>query len=291
MLFYPFFFAAATVALTDARAHLVSRAPTFNVTRLPDQWQKGQTGTNACGKYGASSPKSLCQNIFVNSANDFCLFGPPSKNKTVGDSEQIMVAYCTQSGYGTRLIPDGTLTGVHFLRTNSFVQVTGRGNMTKIHIREGDEGGELDPHGANGLGNPIGGLVWTSSDSSDEGQWTQIQEWNQYLSDTDFSLRACWGPNATQYCPHVYDELGSRFNEPGNYASGTFEECEGDEGKFPGVYGTSTFWQGESHTPKPHQPGSSSECQTYASVRHGMAKSPLFSAQVQSRRASPSHTL
>lgn len=287
-----FLIAASALVLPGAYAQTALRTPAFDVKNLPDTWQRGQTGTNACGRFGASSRQSSCQNIFVNSVHDFCLFGPPSKNKTVGDSEEIMVAYCTKAGYGTRLIPDGTLTGVHFLRTNSFVQVTGRGNMTKLQIRKGDDGGELDPHGSNNLGNPIGGLVWTRSTQDQSGAWTQIKEWNQFISDRDFSLRACWGPNATQYCPHVYDEMGSDFNEPGNYDKGVFEECDGDTGQFPGVYGTSTFWQGQSHTPKPHPPGSSSNCHTYATVRHGIARSPLFSAHVQSRRAPPpSHTL
>jgi hypothetical protein len=30
---------------------------------------------------------------------------------------------------------------------------------TKINLQAGDEGGELDPHGATGLGNPVGGNV------------------------------------------------------------------------------------------------------------------------------------
>ena len=30
-----------------------------------------------------------------------------------------------QSGYGTRLIPDGTITGAHFVQTPDYVQVTG----------------------------------------------------------------------------------------------------------------------------------------------------------------------
>ena len=287
-----FLFAVGALASLGVCAQTVVRTPAFNVTNLPDHWQRGQTGTNACGKFGASSPKSSCQNIFVNSVDDFCLYAPPSKNKTVGDSEQIMVAYCTKAGYGTRLIPDDTLTGVHFLRTNSFVQVTGRGNMTKINIRKGDEGGELDPHGYNGLGNPIGGLVWTRSAANHSGEWTQIKEWNQFISDTDFSLRACWGPNATQYCPHIYDEMGSYFNEPGDYRKHSFDECDGDAGQFPGVYGTSTFWQGQSHTPDPHPPGATSNCHTFSSVHNGIARSPLFSAHVQSRRMSfPSHTL
>ena len=31
-----------------------------------------------------------------------------------------------QPGYGTRLIPDGSITGAHFVQTPDYVQVTGK---------------------------------------------------------------------------------------------------------------------------------------------------------------------
>jgi hypothetical protein len=64
-----------------------------------------------------------------------------------GDTEQHEVAWCTKSGRGTRTIPNGALSGVHFVRTPDYVQVTGTGDFTKINIPGGDSGGELDPHG------------------------------------------------------------------------------------------------------------------------------------------------
>lgn len=64
----------------------------------------------------------------------------------------IAVAYCTKPVHGTRLIPDGTLTGVHFVKTSDYVQVTGTGNFSNIGIPVGDDGGEMDPHGEDDLG-------------------------------------------------------------------------------------------------------------------------------------------
>ncbi len=136
----------------------------------------GQTGYNDCQqRYGASNPKAKCQNVFINSVKDFCLWGPPNltTSDTVGDLEAVMVSYCMKSGYGTRLIPDGTIKGAHFLKTPSFVQITGTGDFTKIHIRAGDEGGELDPHGATGSGNPVGGVVFTRAYT---GNWEQLPD-------------------------------------------------------------------------------------------------------------------
>jgi hypothetical protein len=72
----------------------------------------------------------------------------------VGDNEREAVAYCTKSGRGTRTIPNGTLQGVHFVRTPEYVQITGVGDFTKINIPAGDSGGELDNKGADGKGNP-----------------------------------------------------------------------------------------------------------------------------------------
>lgn len=262
---------------------VVCAAPSYTVYTLPNTWQKGQTGTNQCAKYGASSPTSLCQNIFINSATDFCLWGPPKVGE-VGVEEESMVSYCTKSGYGTRLIPDGTLHSAYFIQSDSFVQVTGRGDFTKINVKKGDDGGELDPHGANGLGNPIGGLVFSRNTRVAPHQWVQLHEWNVFLSDSEFSMRACWGPNATSYCPHVYDEMGSSFNEPGAYKSGHFEDCLSDDGLFPGVYGTSTFWQGEPHTPDAHPAARTSSCHTYRTVHQGMASAPLYYGKSITRR-------
>jgi hypothetical protein len=46
-------------------------------------------------------------------------------------------------------MPAGTLTGVHFVKTADYVQITGQGDFTKINVPAGDDGGELDNHGAD----------------------------------------------------------------------------------------------------------------------------------------------
>jgi len=81
-------------------------------------------------------------------------FAPPNANSNIGDTEREEVSWCTKSGRGTRVIPNGTLKGVHFVKTPDYVQITGVGDFTKMNIRKGDAGGELDPHGADGNGNP-----------------------------------------------------------------------------------------------------------------------------------------
>jgi hypothetical protein len=41
-------------------------------------------------------------------------------------------------------------------RVEFYVQIFGYGDFTKLNIPDKDEGGELDPHGASGAGNPVG---------------------------------------------------------------------------------------------------------------------------------------
>jgi len=50
-------------------------------------------------------------------------------------------------------------------------------NLVNINIENGDEGGELDPHGATGLGNPVGGNVTTNATGSD----VSYQEWMKWV--------------------------------------------------------------------------------------------------------------
>ena len=70
----------------------------------------------------------------------------------IGNTERIEVSWCIKPGYGTRLIPAGAISGAHFVQTPDFVQVTGVGDLTLLNIPQGDDGGELDPHGADGNG-------------------------------------------------------------------------------------------------------------------------------------------
>lgn len=77
----------------------------------------------------------------IQDADDFCLWAPPSPNGAIGETEREEVAWCTKRGRGTRAIPDGTLKGVHFVKTKDYVQVTGVGDFTKINVQKGDGGG------------------------------------------------------------------------------------------------------------------------------------------------------
>ena len=126
-----------------------------------------QLGYNICNST-TENQQSLCQTSWLNALDgalivstkytplsnhlqrtDFCLWAPPEYGREVGDIEGSMIAWCTKPGHGTRLIPEGALTGVQFMKTPDYVQVVGFIDQTKIDILQGDFGGEMDPHGAD----------------------------------------------------------------------------------------------------------------------------------------------
>lgn len=236
-----FILAPVHEALADDKKTTIVPSP----SSFPDKTGANQTGTNRCGT--GSNPQSTCQNLYVNSATDFCLWGPPDP-ASVGDAEQRVVSYCTKSGRGTRLIPQGTLQSVHFLKTKAYVQVSGTADMSKLNVVNNGGGGELDPHGPDGNGNPRGGLVFSNAFG---GGLVQVQEWNSFIDSKTYCLRVCKdGPNAWNYCKNIYDELGCEWNMPlPNTGPGTFESCEGEPAQIVGVYtnngSVSTFQQSQ----------------------------------------------
>jgi hypothetical protein len=149
------------------------------------------------------------------SSLDFCLWGPPDPNSVIGDVEGEVVAYCSKKGHGTRLIPSGALKGVQLLKTPDYIQVAGFIDQSQINIKSDDDGGELDPYGADLQGNPIGGLIYSNGWSKDNNSYTQVIDWTKYV----YSLYVI--PSVT-LCPHqlhgrqhvLHQDMRSRWEEP-----------------------------------------------------------------------------
>ncbi|CAE6431836.1 unnamed protein product [Rhizoctonia solani] len=235
------------VALAACAAGALAQTPLyqkhFEWNNLPykvdtDTGERGtQYGYNLCNST-TEGPKSLCQTATVNSIDDFCLWGPPEPNSVVGNTEGEAVAWCTKPGRGTRLIPQGALTGVQFMKTPDYVQVVGFIDQANINMQADDYGGEMDPHGADQRGNPLGGLLFSNAFGSDKNQFTQVVEWHNFMGGGVFCMKACdpAGPNAAHYCEHVFDRIGCQYNAPAAYVKGVFESCEGESQDFPGIY-------------------------------------------------------
>jgi hypothetical protein len=200
-----------------------------------DTGERGtQFGYNLCNTT-TEGPTSLCQTAIINSIDDFCLWGPPEKDSLIGNTEGESIAWCTKPGYGTRIIPKGAITGVQFMKTPDYVQVTGFIKQQYINIQADDSGGELDPHGADQRGNPLGGLLFSNAFN---GQFVQAVEWHNFMGGGTFCLKACdpAGPNAAHFCEHIFDRIGCQYNAPAAYVDGAFLSCEGANQDFPGIY-------------------------------------------------------
>lgn len=175
------------------------------------------------------------------------------------------------------LIPDGTIQAAQFIRTPSYVQVAGWWDGTKLNIPHGDNGGELDPHGATGEGNPVGGNVTTNIQGK-QGD-TFYEEWMMFISYDQFCARICTaevnGVPVRKQCDHIYDLMGCQWvmaiDEDDYYNMNKFESCEGDIAAPPGVYGGSTWYQGQNPTPSaPAFYPKKSNCHTWDTIANGV---------------------
>jgi len=247
----------------------------------------------------AINQTSYSRLLSVNGINDFCLFAPPTPNGVIGETEEEEVAWCIQPRNNARVIPDGTFSSVHFVRTPLYLQIQGFGDLTKLNIQSGDEGGELDPHGSTGLGNPVGGNVTSNITGTD----VHYEEWMNYMAYNEYCIRVCIAENSTYSapveCQHTLDEMGCEWVMPGNYNDNEFDDCLGDSAYPPGIYplangSTSTFAQrytgtytngdgslgtftvGQTVTPQtPYSIPATSQCTSYNTVGNGIPYASL----------------
>lgn len=245
--------AAALFGLASAQTSNTN-VPKFNYgTANPNMI--GVKGRNKNGPTNPAAPSlgtpinqtSEARLVSVNSVDDWCTFSSPD-GKAIADTESYTVAYCTKARNNARVIPDGTVTAAHFVKTPLYVQLMALGDFTKIGIQAGDEGGELDPHGATNMGNPIGGNVTSNVSGQDE----FYEEWMNFVSYQQVCIRICIAgsdiaPTPLE-CQHTLDEMGCNWVMPGDYSDNKFDTCEGDPAYPPGLYPqgngqTSTFQQ------------------------------------------------
>jgi len=218
------------------------------------------------------------------------MWSSPHNNDTISLSEAYEVAWCTKFGHGTRVIPSGAITGAQLLYAKNYIQLVGYIDQQEINLWSGDEGGELDPHGFDKQGNPLGGLVFTNgfdmnaasfdalvtSNGTPSTNYTQVEEWVNFVGNGIFCMKICnpAGPDAPTLCAHTYDEIGCDYNAPADYGSinGTYQVCDSDDMTPPGVFvtaGTTTTWvqpwSGSWTVPYTASIPQSSNCKTYSS--------------------------
>jgi len=248
-----------------------------------------QAGFNKCNST-TEGPTSECQTMEVNTLADFCLWGSPTADGLIGNVEAAVVAYCSQPGHGTRVMPAGTITGAQFMKTSAYIQVTGHFNQSGIGLDPTDTGGELDPHGADLLGNPIGGLVYSTGlpSAKDNTTYLQASSWNNFVGSGIFCIKLC-DPTVTSpnYCQNIFDLLGCSYNMPASYTDGEFTSCEGELQDVVGTYtvnGVVSTWSQPASLPAtsvlpwtPRIPASSN-CVTYQSTQIYPTGTPVASS-------------
>lgn len=215
---------------------------TFAYNSLPHQVDTdtqlirgSQSGYNDCSAE-TEGQDAMCQTSVFNDISDFCLWAPPELD-IIANTEGEEVAWCTKARGGRR-IPEGTLKGLQLIETDEYLQLTGFINGPNINIEAGDFGGELDPHGADLRGNPLGGLMFSTHWSGSNDTYDQVFEWHQFIGADSFCFRIC-KPTSDQdaaYCQHIFDRIGCSYNDPADAKEGDFTVCKGDVGLPPGIY-------------------------------------------------------
>jgi len=314
---YPFAFVAATI-----EEPLITPAPSPNgivkrqvaggpgtpilstikypFTALPEQvypfpvLRGPQFGYNICNS-STQGPNANCQTLIVNSPSDFCIWGSPTPNGLIGNEEALVVAYCTKDTHGARPIRAGAITGLQYTKTSAYIQITGFVDNTALNLDPNDGGGELDPHGADLQGNPLGGVVYsTGTSDSKDGTLTQALNWNLFVGSGIFCLKICDNTiTSPDYCLNVYDLIGCAYNMPTNVQNGTFTSCDGDLQDVVGVYtanGVVTTWmQTDANPPYTPRVPASSNCQTFqSSDLFALSSTTSTTAKASSTKASGS---
>ena len=64
--------------------------------------------------------------------------------------------------------------------TPDYIQAVGFIDQTMVNLKADDTGGEMDPHGADLRGNPLGGLVYSNAWSNGtKTDYKQVIQWHE----------------------------------------------------------------------------------------------------------------
>ncbi|GJJ14298.1 hypothetical protein Clacol_008562 [Clathrus columnatus] len=291
---------AGNAALVESLTPLASKS--FPFTALPtqasgnDAGPRGpQSGFNNCNNSTASDT-SMCQTLVFNSMTDFCVWGTPKPDETIADTEAAEVAYCTSSQRGGRPIRPGSIFGAQWLYAKDYIQLSAFIDQAAFGLAPDDQGGELDPHGADQQGNPLGGIAFSNSFTKGfnaakfneqltsgvlitSDQEEQLQEWVEFIGNGLVCVKMCTNtdPDRGLLCNHIYDEIGCAYNAVADYSqiNGTFTVCDSDDMAFPGIFtqsdGVVTTWtqpfSGTFSVPYVPTQVASSNCFTYESTQ------------------------
>ena len=150
---------------------------------------------------------SNCQTLIVNGPNNFHIWCSPTPNGSIGDKEAKVIAYCTQNTHGACPIPFGAITGLP-VHPPLMSKLLDSSITLTLSCPSTDSGGELDPHGADLQGDPLGGVVYSNATSdSTDGSLVHLNVfvgrlWAFLLKNCDNSI------TSPDHCLNTYDLVG-----------------------------------------------------------------------------------
>ncbi|ORX47018.1 hypothetical protein DM01DRAFT_1339326 [Hesseltinella vesiculosa] len=91
--------------------------------------------------------------IHLNSDTAFCSFMPPKPGDDVGGTENQGIPMCSSASLSSsgKVFPTGFIVTAHYVKTSTYVQVTGRMNRSKYSLKATDGGGQYDHKDISGV--------------------------------------------------------------------------------------------------------------------------------------------
>ena len=145
--------------------------------------------------------------IAIDNSKSFCLIIPPNAGDNIADKEPDGIAACLGNPAGalpTKPMPDGLIQSAHYLKTDDYVQVTGKINPSAYKLNPNDDGGQWDDASWGIL--PKSGCVGYGA-------------YLEYFSANQYCVRCCKDPKS-ESCNASYDTRGCQAGIPGDYGEG-----------------------------------------------------------------------
>ncbi|KAG0170321.1 hypothetical protein DFQ28_010265 [Apophysomyces sp. BC1034] len=100
---------------------------------------------------GSTKPSTSSSNgpqVAIHSADDFCLFLPPSPGLEVAVNEDNGIPFCSKANDtpNAKEFPQGFVQVAHYAKTSKYVQVTGYFDRSTYQLSAQDGGGQYDSH-------------------------------------------------------------------------------------------------------------------------------------------------
>jgi hypothetical protein len=136
---------AAVTTTTTKHTTTTTKHTTTTATHTSTSTKHTTTATKTSTAAASHSTAPFGREISLTSGSEFCLFLPPHPGNDVATTESSGVLYCakgTSEAPGAKTFPSGFITTSHYLKSSTYVQVTGFLDRTKYSLKASDGGGK-----------------------------------------------------------------------------------------------------------------------------------------------------